>query len=348
MGPAVATEIILNSSLKNDFELHHFDTKINSSIAGMGKLSLSKIVSLKEKYKSFEIQLKRTNPKAVLIPIGQTSKGFFKDVPFIRMAAATGAKVIVQLRGSAFKKWYESLDRVRRKLVESQLHLADGAIVLGDNLRYIFSDFFPEDKIFVVPNGADYSFPDRTSNTLRLTYLGNYLPGKGLIEVLMALKLIARNKDIPHFEFHAFGNWDNEKYKLACLDLEKDLAHCYLNEPVSGDRKWQALANSDIFIFTPRHPEGHPWSLVEASAAALPIISTNRGAISQNVVQNENGFLLEHPEPHLIADCIEKLLKDESLRARMARNSRELYLKNFTEKAAISKLKNAITKVLEN
>jgi hypothetical protein len=37
MGPAVATWILLNSSLKDHFEVLHLDTRINSSLETMGK-----------------------------------------------------------------------------------------------------------------------------------------------------------------------------------------------------------------------------------------------------------------------------------------------------------------------
>jgi glycosyltransferase involved in cell wall biosynthesis len=108
------------------------------------------------------------------------------------------------------------------------------------------------------------------------------------------------------------------------------MAHCHFMGPVSGDAKWQALADSDIFVFTPKAPEGHPWSLVEASAASLPIISTDRGAISQNVIDGQNGFLLADPEPRLLAEALNKLLSDPGLRTSMGAASRQLYAAYFT------------------
>ena len=43
MGPAIATEIILNSSLKEHFEVIHLNTKVNESLTGIGQFSLKKI-----------------------------------------------------------------------------------------------------------------------------------------------------------------------------------------------------------------------------------------------------------------------------------------------------------------
>ncbi len=273
----------------------------------------------------------------VLIPIGQTTAGFFKDIPFIRMAAASGARVLIQLRGSVWRSWYDGLDGFRRKAVKKQLKKVDGAIVLGDNLRPIFQGLIPDERIFVVPNGADYAFPapshsltvEREKQVLQVTYLANYLPGKGILELLEALTLLHRKYDLPTFEFHAYGSWDNVEYKARCEAVAAGLPHCSLHKSVHGEAKWQALADTDIFVFAPRLPEGHPWSVVEAMAAALPIVSTDRGAISQSVKDGQNGFLLKDPEPEILAEKLALLIDNADLRRDMGAKSRELYEAGF-------------------
>jgi len=108
----------------------------------------------------------------------------------------------------------------------------------------------------------------------------------------------------------------------------------------------QAFADADIFVFAPKAPEGHPWSLVEASAAGLPIISTDRGAIRQNVTDGENGFLLENPEPKELAEKITLLIKDSDLREKMGAASRKLYESKFTAAAMSSQMRKVFQTVL--
>ncbi len=338
IGPAVATKIILESRLIESFRLFHFDTRINADVAQMGRFQLSKFGRIRRLYSAFRQKLKMSAPSIVLVPISQTATGFFKDVPFIRMAGASGAKVLVQLRGSEFRDWYDGLDALRRSFVRNQLLKAHGVIVLGENLRWIFKDLFPEARIFVVPNGGDYSFPERKNQILCITYIANYLPGKGLYELLQALNILAENYDLPDFIFHAYGSWNNEAYKKSCMELAKNLPFCHLHDSISGDAKWQALADADIFVFAPKSPEGHPWSIVEALAAGLPIVSTDRGAISQSVVDGENGFLLDHPKPEMIAAVLHRLLCNIELRKSMAKASRLKYLAEFTADAMVEKL----------
>lgn len=349
MGPALATEIILNSDLKSEFELHHFDTRINESVADMGKLKPGKIRIIRNQYRAFSVMLKTVKPHLVLIPIGQTTAGFFKDIPFIRMAHKSGAKVVIQLRGSAWRTWFDKLDTFRRMGIKRQLDKVSGAIVLGENLRYIFGDLLPEEKIFVVPNGADYTFPEKVENThVQITYLANYLPGKAILEVLHAMYILSKVHDLPVYKLDGYGNWDNENYRAQCKRVAKSLSNVKLHTSVSGDTKWKVLADSDIFVFAPVLPEGHPWSIVEALAAGLPVVSTDKGAIAQSVKDGENGFLLNNPDPEILAEKLEILIRNNDLRKRMGEKSREMYNSDFTADAMVRNLGKVFNHTLQN
>jgi len=343
IGPAIATEVLLNSDLSEDFELAHFDTRINSHVADMGAFKWRKIRTIRALYSDFSDRLSDFKPDLTLVPIGQTTAGFLKDIPFIRMSAKAGARVVVQLRGSAFKTWFDGLDPIRKSMVRNAFENVDAAVVLGENLRYIFRGLLPDERIFVVPNGADYRFPESRTKSLRILYLANYLPGKGLKELLEALVLVLEKHKL-RFEFHAYGSWDNAGYKSECLKIVDRYSNFFLNGPISGDAKWQAFADADVFTFTPVSPEGHPWSLVEATAAGLPIVSTDRGAIRQSVHDGVNGFLLKDPEPMLMAEKIAALIKDRSLRQEMSEASRSLYEERFTSTA----MSGAMRKVFES
>lgn len=345
MGPAIATQILLNSDLREDFELHHFDTRINTDVADMGTFKWQKIKTIRALYSKFDERLKTASPELVLVPIGQTTAGFLKDVPFIKMAAKAGAKVVIQLRGSEFRKWFDGLDLIRKNIVRGALANVHGVIVLGENLRYLFEGLVPTEKIFVVANGADYQFPECRTKSLRILYLANYLPGKGVKELLEALILVHEKLKL-RFEFHGYGSWNNEAYKATCTKMVERFPNFFLNGSISGDAKWQAFADADIFVFAPNAPEGHPWSLVEASAAGLPIVSTNRGAIRQNVIDGQNGFLLENPDPKNLAEKIAELINDLQLREKMGEASKKLHATHFTAKAMSSQMRHVFQTIL--
>ena len=104
-----------------------------------------------------------------------------------------------------------------------------------------------------------------------------------------------------------------------------------IKEPVSGNEKFKALGKANVFVFPPNAPEGHPWVIVEAMAAALPIISTNQGAIIESVIDGENGFIVPSQSPNDLASAIKKLILDKELREKMGAMSKTLYEQKFTE-----------------
>src|SRR5215216_6609 len=100
MGPAIATEILLNSGLKDQFELLHVNTKANDSLATLGKWNVSKLFRNAGIYFRMLGAIVKHRPQLVLIPISQTTTGFLKDFFFIALARFTFRKVLLQLRGS--------------------------------------------------------------------------------------------------------------------------------------------------------------------------------------------------------------------------------------------------------
>ena len=92
--------------------------------------------------------------------------------------------------------------------------------------------------------------------------------------------------------------------------------------------------------------EGHPWVIVEALAAGLPIISTDWGAITESVIDGDNGFIVSSKNPNSISQKIEELIKNEKLRNEMGKKSRFLYECKFTQKKLVANLKHVFDSVL--
>lgn len=348
MGPAIATQIILNSSLKNQFKLIHFDTRINAEVATMGKWSFSKLFKSITLYKRYKTIVKEQKPDVILVPISQTTMGFVKDAPFIFIGAKY-AKVIVQLRGSNFKNWISAAGNATNNFVRKTLKKCEGVIVLGNNLKHLFEDFFTEEQIFVVPNGADYKLKTKNEEGLNLLYLANFLPSKSFDDVLKAVALL-KQKGITNFKLNAAGAWDNETFKQNCLSIieENKLDNVTLFKPQAGEDKMQLFANADIFVFCPKMPEGHPWVIVEAMANSLPIIATDQGAIIESVIDGENGFIIPAEKPEMIAEKLELLITDSNLRAQFSIKSKVIYTANFTEEKMVENLKSVFKRIIES
>lgn len=347
MGPAIATQIILNSSLNNEFNLVHLDTRMNTDVATMGRWSFSKMFRSFGIYVEFIKKIKQHQPQIILVPISQTTMGFFKDAPFIWLGKMMGKKVLIQLRGSNFNNWIVSASTLTKSVVKTTLKKCVGVIVLGNNLKHLFKNYFAPEHIFVVPNGANYQLQAKNTTALNVLYLANFLPSKSFDDVLKAL-VILKQKGITNFNFQAAGAWDNETFKQQCLAIikENQLTNVELFPPQSGAAKMQLFANAAVFVFCPKMPEGHPWVMVEAMANGLPIIATDQGAIIESVIEGKNGFIVPAESPEKIAEKLELLINDAELRNQFSKNSKQFYNTNFTEEKMVENLAKVFNSVL--
>ena len=175
----------------------------------------------------------------------------------------------------------------------------------------------------------------------RLLSIANHLPGKGLLYILKALNQVDPSLA---FEFHAYGAWDSNEYRDQCLKVAAQIGpdKVRIHDTISGDDKLVQLARADIYLFCPIHPEGHPWSIVEAMAAGLPIISADQGAIIESVIHEQNGYIVDPKDLNQLSACIENLIKDEALREKMSAESQSRYRSKFTEQSMIENLKKVI------
>ena len=86
--------------------------------------------------------------------------------------------------------------------------------------------------------------------------------------------------------------------------------------------------------------------IIEAMAAGLPVIATDRGAIAETVLDGENGFIVEAESPEGIAEKTSLLAADPALRRKMGEMSRRLYLEKFTEAKMVEKMGRVFREVV--
>jgi glycosyltransferase involved in cell wall biosynthesis len=341
MGPAIATEILLKSELKNRFDLIHLDTKINNTLTSLGKWNFGKLFKNIGIYFKLIKLLIKYKPNLVLVPISQTTMGFIKDSIFVLLSSSFGKKILIQLRGSNLNNWLLGSSKITKAYFKFVLKRTQGVIVLGNNLKYLFKDIFNEKDIYVIPNGGNYTITkiDKDNLTeIKILYFSNLLESKGIEDVFNAIAILSKDSTInaTSFSVDVVGEWYSQTIKERCLNLAK-IEHLPIRVhlPKSGNDKYKFFSEADIFVFPPRDPEGHPWAIIEAMAASLPIISTDRGAITESVINMENGFIIEARKPELIAEKLKLLIENAELRKKMGEASHKLYLANFTEEKMI-------------
>ena len=74
-----------------------------------------------------------------------------------------------------------------------------------------------------------------------------------------------------------------------------------------------------FFYFT--ELDAYPRALLEAKASGLAIICNAVGSIPEMIKNGESGYLIESPDDLILT--AERLIQDESLRARIGKNAQE-------------------------
>jgi glycosyltransferase involved in cell wall biosynthesis len=107
----------------------------------------------------------------------------------------------------------------------------------------------------------------------------------------------------------------------------------------------QLYAEADLFVF-PTLGDVHSLVIMEAMASGLPVISTDVGAISEEVDHGTTGFLVPRQDPSAVVEAVNILLNDPQKRRDMGVAGREKAEKCFNGelnyKALIALIKESI------
>jgi glycosyltransferase involved in cell wall biosynthesis len=337
-GVSVSTQLVLNNPfLSQEFDVDHLDTSDPRSGQNINRWDFQNIGVGLRSVIALAARL-RGRRGVVYLPLSQGRPGFLRDSLFIQAAAARGWTVAAHLRGGEFDEFYRQEPEAVRRWVRLTLRRVDSLAVMSDSLRRIFDGLVPADRLAVVPNGT----PDPGDNGARrdgntVLFLSNLRRRKGVIEAVEAALLVLEQR--PHTRFLFVGEPDEPSLvrELRVRARAAGDAIAFL-PPVDGDEKLRLLHTSSVLLFPPTRPEGHPRTVLEGIAAGLPVVTTNRGAISETVLNGEGGYVLDDPVPAQLAERLLSLLEQPDLREQMGRAARERYLAHFTQEAADRRL----------
>jgi glycosyltransferase involved in cell wall biosynthesis len=100
---------------------------------------------------------------------------------------------------------------------------------------------------------------------------------------------------------------------------------------------WPILAAADIFVL-PSLYEGMPNALLEAMAAALPVVATPVGAVPEMITDGEEGLLVPPDDPEALTAALERLAWSPDLRRELGRRARERVERFYAPERTMEKL----------
>ncbi len=94
------------------------------------------------------------------------------------------------------------------------------------------------------------------------------------------------------------------------------------------------LQSLDLYVL-PSHQEGLCIAALEAMACGCPVVSTRCGGPEEYVIDDQTGFLVDFNALQM-ADAIQKITTNRSLRSRLSKGARKIIDQRYNEKAASS------------
>jgi glycosyltransferase involved in cell wall biosynthesis len=336
-GVSVSIQALLGSGLGGRFRILHVDLADRRGIQHVDKPDVYDVALFAKQWLEFFRVLLRERPQVVYLAISQSTLGFLRDSCLIWPAFLLGSKLVLHLHGANFRAWYESRSRIVKAYVRWTLGRVTRIVLLGHSLRPLFRGLIPDARVSVVPNGIEWPKrelpPARPENRprYRALHFGTLNRMKG---TLVLLEAIARVTSIRQdVEFVLAGDWLRETDRL---DAEALIQRNWINGavtfagPVEGKAKVDLFESADFFVFPGIQQEGQPLVVLEAMAAGLPVLFTNRGCLRETVHAGEHGLEVKTGDPTDLAEKILWLLARPVDMRRMGEAARRRYEQLYT------------------
>ena len=186
----------------------------------------------------------------------------------------------------------------------------------------------PESKLIDNNNCIDSSWlrtkPSKENVNTKFLFIGRNERRKGVAELFKAIQKIM---DQHLFEFHFVGPIPND------IHSEKVIFH----QTVNDEEKLKEIIDSCDVLVCPSYSEGMPTVILEAMARGLAIMATNVGAVAK-MVSEENGWLLELSELHMLDSVLEQVINTDKLLLKNKKSNSIIKAREFTWDREVDRL----------
>jgi glycosyltransferase involved in cell wall biosynthesis len=203
-----------------------------------------------------------------------------------------------------FSRWWQ------RRIV-NHLQRLDRFVVLTEHAA---SEWPELHHVRLIPDPLSIN-PDVQSSLSykRIIAIGRYAYEKGWDLLLKIWSLV--EKEFSDWQLDIYGMGDPTPYVKMLDNLSIDKKRCHLNASLVTV-EYEYLKSS--ILVQPSRTEGFGLVIVEAMACGLPVVAFDCENGPRSIITDgEEGFLIPAFDVEMFANCLKRLMNDESLRKRM-------------------------------
>jgi len=260
---------------------------------------------------------------------------FVRKSLVLLLARLSGCKTIFHLHGGTFRHYAQERSGVlMRGWIRHTLERSSLVIALSDSWAAFLGGFAPKARLAVVPNAVPLPASTGAGIPGRVLFLGRLASAKGINELLDAAAALAPR--FPQLRLVLGGSGDLAAMRRAAR--ERGIGHLVeLPGWLDAAARDAELAQASVFCL-PSHAEGLPMSVLEAMAAAKPVVATHVGGIPELVRDGENGLLVSPHDTAALMAALARLLDDPALGARLGARARLTVEAQYSTQAVCGRL----------
>jgi len=228
--------------------------------------------------------------------------------------------------------------------------LCDEAISDRDRHRDCFAKNARNDmprSIVAYPSGDRFSStltPEQiraraTQTPLKILFVGNLIPRKGLHTLLDALEKVSGN-----WELVIVGNTDVDRRYTE--SIQRRLTPRIKLLGLLSDAQLAGQFAISHLLVVPSQYEGFGIVYLEGMGFGLPAIATTSGGAGEIITHGENGFLIERGDSESLAQHLQSLIFDRDLLTQMSFNALERFKQHPTWEESMERVRSFLLNVV--
>lgn len=206
----------------------------------------------------------------------------------------------------------------RRRYLKQILERIDVVIAPSHFLGQKVEEYgFQPRRLAYLPFGLDktnlsIAEPGTPSASLRIGYLGQFAPHKGVHLLLSAFRKLAKPPDSCELILH--GNVsDASPYERRLLRMARNDPAITFAGPYPNAQVGQVLDGLDVIVVPSVWYENRPTVIMEAHATKTPVIAARLGGMAELIQHGKNGLLFEPGSSKSLATELQRLLEEPTL-----------------------------------
>ncbi|WP_169088313.1 glycosyltransferase [Paenibacillus sp. PL91] len=235
-----------------------------------------------------------------------------------------------------------------RRFIEGA-RLCESLVSVDNNSANWFQtvDYSLRQRIKVIANYVDpvefsSSKDDKQDDRIVILYPRRLYHARGLHLVLQIIDEILIR--YPHVDFHFVGQGEDEDIRMVMMKMNRWPGRIKTYS-LPFDRMPQAYKQADISVIPTLYSEGTSLSCLEAMSCGNAVIATRVGGLSDLVIHEYNGLLIE-PHAHALKEAITDLIENPSKLALFKQRAEAVSL-SFSKQSWVQQWSKLIDAVLQ-